>query len=289
MKAFGNYHPAVLITYFLSVLLTAMFASNPVFQLSALLGGALFYFFIKKSGKQTGSVLFYILMFFVITITNPLFSHNGATPLFFINGKAVTLEAFAYGAGLAATVIAVLIWFKCLNEIMTSDKILYLFSKAVPKLSLIVSMSIKFIPEFISQSKKVSRAQRTMGIYSSDSYAERVRSRGRVFASMVSWSLENSIDTSMSMKSRGYGIKGRTAFSLFKFQRRDVVMLVLCLSLLCITLAGYTEFYYYPRISRPEQTPLALASYIAFAILSFLPLIIEIREALVWKYCVSKV
>ena len=38
MRAFGNYHPLVLMAYFLSVLLVSMFVQNPVLQLSALLG-----------------------------------------------------------------------------------------------------------------------------------------------------------------------------------------------------------------------------------------------------------
>ena len=42
MKAFGGYHPAVTFTYFISVLLTAMFVWNPVIQLTALLGGIMF-------------------------------------------------------------------------------------------------------------------------------------------------------------------------------------------------------------------------------------------------------
>ena len=42
MKAFANYHPAVLLLYFLSVLLVGMFVTNPVLQLTMLLGAVLF-------------------------------------------------------------------------------------------------------------------------------------------------------------------------------------------------------------------------------------------------------
>ena len=41
MKAFDGYHPTVLLVYFCSVLLVAMFVTNPIIQLSALLGGIL--------------------------------------------------------------------------------------------------------------------------------------------------------------------------------------------------------------------------------------------------------
>ena len=39
--------------------------------------------------------------------------------------------------------------------------------------------------------------------------------------------LENAIDTSDSMKSRGYGLTGRTAYSNSVFDKRDVTALIL--------------------------------------------------------------
>ena len=43
MRTFGNHHPAVLMVYFLSVLLITMFVSNPILQLTAFLGEILFF------------------------------------------------------------------------------------------------------------------------------------------------------------------------------------------------------------------------------------------------------
>ena len=229
----------------------------------------------------------------MVAVTNPLFSHNGVTPLFFLNGNPVTLEAFIYGAAIAVTVIGVMLWCKCYGAIMTSDKFLYLFGKAIPKLSLILSMALRFIPLFKRQMKRVSRAQKAMGLYSSKSYTDRIKSALRVFTAMISWSLENSIETADSMKARGYGIKGRSSFSLFRFHVNDGALLAVCAVLLCVTLAGAAlsrlDFYYYPRISEIPLTPFAVFDYISFGILSFCPFIIEVKEALIWKYYVSKI
>lgn len=38
---------------------------------------------------------------------------------------------------------------------------------------------------------------------------------------LVTWALENAIETSDSMRSRGYGLHGRTAFSIYRLTRRD--------------------------------------------------------------------
>ena len=41
---------------------------------------------------------------------------------------------------------------------------------------------------------------------------------------LVTWALENAIETADSMKSRGYGLRGRTAFSIYRFNRRDKLL-----------------------------------------------------------------
>lgn len=283
----------MLAVYFLSVLTAAMFISNPIMQCSALTGGILFCIVLEPPRNILKNMSFYVPMFLLVAISNPLFSHNGVTPLFFLNGNPVTLEAFAYGAALAVTVVGVMLWCRCYSEIMTSDKLLCLFGKTVPKLSLVLSMALRFIPMFKRQMKKVGKAQKAMGLYSSGSYVDKIRSALRVFSAMLSISLENSMDTAASMRARGYGLKGRTAFSLFRFSVADGVLLIICLLSIAVTLTGEatgaTVLYYYPRISELEMSPGAVSVYVSFGILSLLPFIIEVKESLVWKYCVSKI
>ena len=292
MKAFGSYHPAVLMVYFLSVLLVAMFAAHPILQICALVGGILFCCMLQNRREAVRDIGFYLPMFLLVAITNPLFSHNGVTPLFFLNGNPVTWEALVYGIAIAVRVIGVMLWCKCYSCIMTSDKFLYLFGKSVPKLALVLSMALRFVPMFKRQMHKVNRAQKAMGFYSSKSVVDKIRNGMRVFMAMISWSLENAMETSASMKARGYGMKGRTTFTLFRFYARDTVLLVLCGLLLGVTLAGIAAgemtFYYYPRISGWNSSPYAILVYGCFGVLSFLPFLIEVREALVWKYYISK-
>lgn len=284
-----NYNPFVLMFYFLAVVIISAFSENPVLQISALLGGILFCTIITKRSETAGNIGFYVPMFFIIAVTNPLFSHNGATPLFFLNGNPVTLEAFVYGGAIAVMAIGVMLWCKCYSEIMTTDKFLYIFGKTVPKLSLVLSMALKFIPMYKQQTRRVSRAQKAMGLYSSKSITDKIKSHARVFMAMVSWSLENSIETSSSMKARGYGLKGRTNFALFKFGADDLILLAVIVILLGVTvfgiITGETRFYYYPRISTLKFS----AAYIAFGFFSLLPFIIEAKEAIKWRYYVSKI
>lgn len=290
MKAFANYHPAVLLLYFLSVLLVGMFVTNPVLQLTMLLGAVLFCLMLPH---RSGGAGFYVPMFLLVAVTNPLFSHNGVTPLFFLNGNPVTLEALLYGFALAVAVVGVLLWCKGYSEVMTGDKFLYLFGSVIPRLALVLSMALRFVPQFSRQMRRVRCAQKTMGLYAARGYTDKVRSAGRVFLAMIAWSLENAMETAASMKARGYGRGRRTNFSLFRFTARDGALLAVCAALMGVVAvgmaAGVTAFDFYPRVSTPELTLAALAVYIAFGALSLLPFTIEVREAIVWRYYRSRI
>ncbi len=293
MNAFSSYHPAVLLLYFAEVLLLTMFTVNPILLTAALLGSVCFCTLLERFRDFWRNMAFYIPLFFMIAITNPLFSHNGVTPLFFLNGNPVTLEAILYGIDIAAMLVAVIYWFKCYNHIMTSDKLLFLFGKMSPKLSLLLSSALRFIPLFKRQIEKIRQAQKAMGLYSSKSYVDRLRGAFRVFSAMLTWSLENAIDTGASMKARGYGLRGRSHFALFCFTVRDGIMTGTILFLGVCTSFGVLiksdSFTFYPRISELKIDAYAITGYIAFGALCFLPFIIEIWENLRWKYYISKI
>ena len=103
---------------------------------------------------------------------------------------------------------------------------------------------------------------------------------------------ENAAWITASMKARGYGLPGRSRFALFRFRAADAALAAVSVLLLGLTLAGTaagaTVFYYYPRISALPLSPFSVAVYAAFGLLSFLPFVIEAKEALVWKYYISK-
>ncbi|MDR3344812.1 MAG: energy-coupling factor transporter transmembrane protein EcfT [Oscillospiraceae bacterium] len=292
MRAFESVHPAAAFAYFISVLLVAMFTAHPVLLCEALLGAVLFCAILSAKGfwKNMAS---YVPLFAIIALSNPLFSHNGVTMLFFLNGNPVTLEAVLYGADIAVMLIAVIYWFQCYSFVMTSDKFLYLFGKAIPKLSLVLSMALRFIPLFKAQLIRVNRAQKAMGLYSGKSFTDKLRSAGRVLLALITWSLENAVETGDSMRARGYGLHGRSHFALFRFTGRDGVLLGISAALTGLTLTGRAlggaDFAFYPRITGISTAPLSLAVYLAFGALTLLPFIIETEESLKWTYFVSKI
>lgn len=293
MNKFYFYHPTVSALYFFSVLFMTMFTSNPVLLIFAIIGSISFSATFEKKTVFLKNLMLYFLFFIIIALANPLFSHNGVTPLFFINGNAITLEAILYGFDIAVMLISVMYWFKCFNFIFTSDKILYLTSRISPKISLLFSSALRFIPLFREQAGKIKQVHKAMGLYSSDSWSDNLRSIIKVFSALLTWSIENAIDTGSSMKCRGYGLKNRSRFSLFHITLADVVLLTLILVLDIIVITcmacGKLDFRFYPKITFSDLDVYSIIAFAAFGILSFLPIILEIKENVSWKYYRSKI
>ena len=108
------------------------------------------------------NLLFTIPLLLIMAVVNTLFTHNGKTTLFFINGLRITLEAFCYGLAAAAMLSAIVIWFMSFNIVMSADKLIYLFGKAAPVLGLTLSMVFRFIPLLQARYREISMGQRCM-------------------------------------------------------------------------------------------------------------------------------
>ena len=286
MNTFKNLHPAVLFFYFLSVIFLEMFSFNPVFLISGFIGALLYTAVTDKVSYTFKSLIGYLLIVLIVGVTNPLFSHNGATPILFINDNRITLEAFIYGAVLGLAVSAALIWFHCFNSVFDSEKIMLLFGRISPKTALVISMSLNFVPAFIRNFKSIKAAQRSLPM-------SRFKRYIFSFSAVISQSLENAVITSDSMSARGYGRRKRTFYSRFRFTGYDGAYLCFILILTVVsylpTFIGMNSFTYYPYFTSSALTPIVVSGYASFALLVLTPFLFEIKEDIKWKYSISKI
>ena len=198
-----------------------------------------------------------------------------------------------YGAVSGLMIIGIIYWFRTFSQIMTSDKLLYLLGSVSPKFALILSMTLRYIPLFEKQTQKVVHAQQALGLYRDNDLVGKIRGGIRVFSIMVTWVLENGVITSDSMTARGYGIKRRTHFSIFRFRRQDIVLTLTTVLLFTVILTGIlfgaVNFGFYPMIVKSETGIISIITYISYGILAFLPTITEAEEKIRWKYLKSKI
>ena len=153
---------------------------------------------------------------------------------------------------------------------------------------MVLSMTLRFIPKFSEQFERVNKAQKAIGRdTSTGTIIQRIRSGITIISIMITWSLENAIETADSMKSRGYGLPGRTAFSIYRFDDRDkslLLWIMFCGAYIC---AGWKAkalyFVYYPGIHGTALSPFTFSFYLAYLLLCATPIIIDIQEEKVWK------
>jgi energy-coupling factor transport system permease protein len=189
--------------------------------------------------------------------------------------------------------ITVISWFSCAGSVLTSDKFIYLFGRVIPALSLILAMALRFVPRFIAQTKVISKAQECVGRGMSGGNPFQKMKRGvKILSIMVTWALENAIDTADSMKGRGYGLPERSAFSIFRMDKRDayaMVYITLCsTAVLAGAVTGAYQFRYNPTVEGEWTGAATIAVFAAYCALGAFPLAKNLKEDIVWKSIESK-
>ena len=292
MNVLKDANPITAFFWIMTVAGIAMFSMNPAMLIISLIG-AWFYFFIRNPDARLVHQLPWLGLCLQSALINPLFSHNGATVLFILNHNPVTLEAFIYGAVLGGMLLSIVYWFKSFQQIMTSDKLLYIFGSALPKLTLILSIALRYIPLLKKQIGRIRDSQKALGLFKDENMIDRLRGELRIFSVLVSWVLENGIITADSMSARGYGVGRRTRFALFRFRLGDGLMCLVCLLLGGITIwgiaAGALDFSFYPHIAMHAPDTLGSCAYAAYGLLALFPGILELEEKLRWKSLKSRV
>lgn len=295
MNEFKNYHPIVNFAYFVLVIGFTCFFLHPLSLFISLTSGFVYSVMLKGKRAALKNLIYMLPMIVAMALVNPLFNHRGVTiAAYFPSGNPLTVESVVYGICAAFMIAGVICHFSCYNEVMTSDKFIYLFGKVIPSMSLIISMTLRFVPKFAAQLKVVTNAQKCLGRdMSSGGIIKRMRMGLNILSIMTTWALENAIETADSMKSRGYGTSPRTAFSIYKFDKRDkkalCLILILGIYTFAGTLAGHMRFTFFPSISTLGISPFGISVFAAYLLLCAYPVIIEIREVRRWKVLRSKI
>ena len=286
MRYFENLHPICILLYFVAVIGLTLACFHPVMLVVSLTGA--FSFLLRlKGGKGAGRQLrFVVPMFLLVAVANPLINHRGVTLLGMFLNQWITLEAIAYGITAGLSLAALILWFSCYSEVMTSEKFLYLFGKIAPASALLISMALQLVPKLNRQLTEIKESQ-DMLRPARKKLSSKLGTALRHTSTLVGWSLEGAVEQADSMKARGYGLKRRTTFHLFHFDSRDFRFLsgVLILFGICVIarVFGHGHMNFYPRMDAMITGESGIVLYILFGVLAFLPAILEGKEAFVWR------
>lgn len=274
---FAELHPAVQFSYFAAVTLFSMFTLHPVFLLISLVCGLACSAEMNRGKTAVFALKFLLPLVLVMTVVNPLLNHSGRTVFLYVNDSPLTLEAVAYGAAAALMFASVLLWFSCGNAVLTADKLIGLFGKAAPSLTLLLTMTLRFVPRFRAQVRVIADAQKGIGRGADrGSVPERAKTGLKILSMLTTWALENGIVTADSMRARGYGLPGRSCFRPRGLEFRDkslLIILYVLISTVCVGLfTGKGEFRYFPSVSRFSFGPVGVLVLSAYFLLCAFPL-----------------
>lgn len=278
---FDSYHPMINFIYFAAAIVCAVSFRHPVFL--GISYGAAFCYSVKLNGKR--SLIFNICLIpliFIYALYYSYYNHFGITNLRanFIGNK-ITLEALAVGCVRGVTAASVLMIFSCIFAVVSSDKVVYLLGRISPRLSLFLSILLRFVPRVKQRGRHIELSRRGIGKgCGQGNLWQRALHTCSFLSILITWTLEDFVESAASMKCRGYSLKGRTAFSIYRFDNRDrsfVLALFFCLTVTGAAAAlNQTTMIYQPEIIVNRITPVSFFFYGAYGLFLLLPMLLQI-------------
>ena len=221
-STFAARHPVTVFIYWLSGVLFTMMTMRVEVLLGSFFPAALYCLYLEGAKMFKWLAGWFLSVGIFLMVILPLFNHRGATPLFYIQGQAVTKESVLMGAVVTLMLVSVLLWMRLGLYLLDSEKLLYLSGRIVPALGLMLSQIFRMIPLMKKRYIQVHEGLMGLGMVPKEaSFWKRARHFARELSVLIAWSLEGTVETSISMESRGYGAGKRTSFHRFRFRLED--------------------------------------------------------------------
>ena len=272
---FRGAHPVSALLFF-ALAVTASTASTHPIVLAVCFGSAAACD-IALQGKKAVRLFTRALlpMLALISCFNGLYNHYGVTVLFQMrSGNNFTAEALLYGLVFAVKACSAILWLDLTAEVLPSEKIIFLFGRFSPRLALVISMALRFLPLIRRQSGQINAAQKGLGATTDGNLWRRLRAAAHRLSILISWTLERGVDTADSMRARGYGLRHRTQYDRFAFSPLDTAAAAVCViafALYLATVKGMTAIYN-PVVTVPFPNALGWLSCAALAAALLFPI-----------------
>ena len=286
---FEDRHPAVNLIFFTAVIAGTILFHHPVY-LGISVVCALAYSIYRGGRRAAVFDLCVLVCVGVFCLYYSTFHHFGITELGRNPvGNRVTLESVVYGMVLGLAVAGVVMWMSCVYSVVSSDKVVYLFGRVSPRGALALSVLLRMVPRLKDRAKQLNRARQGVGRGAgTGGFFSRVRNGICIFSMLLTWLIETLPMMADAMRSRGSALRGRTAYSIYRFDNWDRAYIIAMFGALTVTGMGVllhqTNITYDPQIVMNPVTPMSWVFYAGYALLCLMPMAQEIYSRARFRY-----
>ncbi len=276
---FYKLHTGTLLCLMLAVSSVTAFCVHPFVSVLACVLGTLSFLCYGKAKEWRALCRFCLPIAVCILLFNVLFNRNGATVLFYIGDDPVLLESFLFAFFSALSFCAVTFWFSFFCLFLDADRIFLFFGGISKNFALLFSLSMALVPKTLAKYAEIkAQAKET------EDKRKKLTNLVLHLATLLSWVLEDSFETAVSMKARGALLKKKRKTSKRNFSFWNTLLSVFSLMMLLAPFVfAPLKRSIYPIFQLDAYFQNAFLPYSLLMILYSLPLIFKGGEELKWK------
>ena len=279
-RYFSLLHPVVLLLFCVMAIGVSMSLFHPVYTLLSLFCAMACFGFLRGAGALGRALKGAVILAVGVAVINPLINQRGVRVWFYLFDRVITVESALFGLCSGCALAAALLWFGAASALISEDQFLFLFSRFLPGVSLMLAMTMKLVPVTRYKIRCIEAARRGLGGNGGESVRQKLEEGVRTCSILLEWSMEDSIETADSMRARGFGTGPRTFAHHFVWRSTDRIIGggLLFLSVACIggMLRYGGSFQFFPKLVVGDLwTPGGWAAYWACALLLTAPLWVE--------------
>ncbi|XQY91373.1 energy-coupling factor transporter transmembrane component T [Metabacillus sp. HB246100] len=293
MRGVHSLHPFVQLLFYLGATALVMLYKHPVFLLVGAILLILFNLQLDKGRTLKSWFMMLLFISFFFLLINPLVNHRGTHILFYLNDNPVMLEAVLQGVIAGLTLFTLFILFASYQLVVTADRFLFLFAKWLPQWALLTMLSMRFVPLLRRRLTEIETVQKAKGSSVTEGRKkDRIKHGITIVQVLLTWSLEEAVQTADSMAARGYGLKNRSKYTPFKLKNYDIIAIIYLVSLASIGVLGWWlgdgVLMIEPVLETMKLQGREWFYLGAFSLYIGTPIIIQGREVILWHFWMRK-
>lgn len=273
-------HPLLLICYFLCQAVLATVCFHPLFIGISLFMGLTYLWIVagfKRFAVWLGITALYMIVFGAV---NPFLNHQGNTVIGMAFGRNLTLESLCYGLLTGAMMGTVCLWLYIMSLTVDSKQASFVFGKGFPIITLMMFITMRLVRRYRVRAAEIFDSRK--GFYGDK---DTVKTGIKTCDVLLTYALENGVDTADSMCARGYGVKKHTQYYDYAFNVRDRVSSAVLIICLCVVMwgifAGGCKMYFFPAFFTVDFPFIPVLT--AYAVLCGFPVAIYVWSEIKWR------